>query len=157
MKFSQISPRQLICENDTFWKSFIQFFIIGAIGAACFAYGTYTPNPSFKIGLYAFIVGTLVCVFQSQLTITFDLDRQFVQFKQHWFLFQGNRYQQYPIAEIKDIEVYQMRIQYYHPAIRLKNGKLLLMTNNPNTESDAMQDVLIIREFLRLDTRYRNY
>jgi hypothetical protein len=70
MKISQVSPSQLICEDEKFWTSFIQFFVIRSIGAVFFVYGTYTANPSFKMGLYAFLVGALVCVFSAQYTTT---------------------------------------------------------------------------------------
>jgi hypothetical protein len=125
------------------------------IGGACFVYGSYTANPSFKIGLYGLLVGLFVCRLGSQLTTTFDLNKKSVQFKRHWILFQGYSYQEYPVSSIKKIEVYQIRINYYHPAIRLKNGKLLRMTDNPRNEQDVSQDVSIIQEFLALEHRYR--
>jgi hypothetical protein len=53
VKINQISPSELVCEDDKFWTSFTQFFAIGIIGVACFVYGSYTANSSFKIGLYA--------------------------------------------------------------------------------------------------------
>jgi hypothetical protein len=150
MKIKQISPTKLICEDDKFWTSFTQFFAIGIIGAACFIYGSYTANSSFKIGLYGLLVGLFVCVLGSQITTTFDSIEKTVQFKRYWFLVRGYHYKEYPISSIKKIEVYRIRINYYHPAIRLKNGKLLRMTDNPHNEQTVNQDVSIIKGFLKL-------
>jgi hypothetical protein len=157
VKISQVSPSRLICEDDKYWTSFIQFFVIGLVGAACFIYGSYTANSSFKIGLYALLIGAFVCVFGSQLTTTIDLGRKSIQFKRYWFIFQGKSCKEYPIASIKNIEVYAARINYYHPAIKLQNGKILRMTDNPCSESDASQDVAIIQGFLGLESRSMNY
>jgi hypothetical protein len=155
VKINQISPNKLICEDDKFWTSFTQFFMIGIIGTACFIYGSYTANSSFKIGLYGLLVGLFVCVLGSQITTTFDLDKKSVQFKRHWFLVRGYHYKEYPISSIKNIEVYRIRINYYHPAIRLQNGRLLRMTDTPRNEQAASQAVLTIQRFLELESRYR--
>jgi hypothetical protein len=155
VKINQISPSKLICEDDKFWTSFTQFFVIGIIGAGCFIYGSCTANSSFKIGLYGLIVGLFVCILGSQITTTFDLSKKSVQFKRHWFLFRGYHYKEYPISSIKNIEVYRMRSSYYHPAIRLRNGRLLRMTDNPRNEQSASQSVLTIQRFLELESRYR--
>jgi hypothetical protein len=148
VKITQVSPRKLICEDDKFWASFTQFFVIGAIGAAIFLYGSQTANPSFKLGLYALLVGVFVCIFGSQLTTTFDLERKSVRFKRYWVIFQGKHYQEYPIQSIETIEVCTIRFNYYHPAVKLKNGKILRMTDNPMSEKDASRDIEIIRGFL---------
>jgi hypothetical protein len=149
VKITQVSPRKLICEDDKFWASFTQFFVIGVIGAASFIYGSQTAISSFKLlGLYALLVGMYVCIFGSQLTTTFDLERKSVRFKRHWVIFQGKHHQEYPIQSIETIEVYTIRFNYYHPAVKLKNGKILRMTDNPMSEKDASRDIEIIRGFL---------
>jgi hypothetical protein len=148
VKITQIFPHTLICKDDQFWESFFRFFIIVSIGAVCFAYGTYPLNPSFKIGLYAILIGIFVCIWNWQCITIFDLSRKSVQFKKHWLLFRGNYCKEYPISLIKNIELYHTTGEYCYPSVRLKNGKLLRMTNTPMTKRSASQDVEIIREFL---------
>jgi hypothetical protein len=155
VKINQISPSKLICEDDKFWMSFTQFLVIGIVGGAFFVYGSYTANSSFKIGLYGLLVGLFFCVLGSQITTTFDLRKKTVQFKRYWLLFRRYHYQEYPISSIKNIEVYRIRINYYHPAIRLRNGRLLRMTDNPRNEQAASQAVLTIQSFLELEPKYR--
>jgi hypothetical protein len=94
------------------------------------------------------LAGIFVCIFGSQLTTIFDLERKSVRFKRHWVIFKGMHYQEYPIQSIKNIEVCMIRLNYYHPAVKLKNGKILRMTDNPMSEKDASQDIEIIRDFL---------
>jgi hypothetical protein len=150
VKITQVSPTRLICEDDKFWTSYILFIVIGSLGAACYVYGTYTANPSFKIGLYAFLTGALVCLFSSQYTTTFDLERKSMQRKRHWMIFRGDQCDEHPISSIKNIEVYRMRIHYYHPAVRLRNGKMLRMTGNPRSEDESSVAVTRIQRFLGL-------
>jgi hypothetical protein len=148
MKINRSSQSKLICEDDTFWTSFTQFFIIGVIGIACYSYGCYTSNPSFKIGLYAFIIGLLVCLFSWQSTTVFDLKRKSVQFHKYWFLFKGRQCKEVPLSSIKNIEVHRSYESGYFPAVRLQSNRVIAMINTPINQSSASQDVAIVRHFL---------
>jgi hypothetical protein len=148
MKISRSSPHKLICEDDTFWTSFTQFFVIGVIGIACYSYGQYTSNPSFKIGLYAFLIGVFVCLFSWQSTTIFDLNKKSVQFQKYWVIFRGRHCKEYPLSSIKNIELHGGHKHGYLPAVRLQNGKVMTLTNVPIGQVSANLDIAKIRSFL---------
>jgi hypothetical protein len=156
VKITHISPTILSCEDDKFWQSFTIFFAIGTIGAACFIYGSYTANPSFKIGLYALIIGVGVCLLGSKLTTIFDLNKKSVRFKRYWFIFQYTHNKEYPLSLIKNIEAYRMDENCY-PAVRLQNNKILRMTETPNSRTEIERDVAIVKKFLESNSRNTYY
>jgi hypothetical protein len=151
MKINRPSQSKLICEDDTFWAYFTQFFMIGVIGLACYSYACYTSNPSFKIGLYAFIIGLLVCLFSYQSTIVFDLKRKSVQFHKYWFLFKGRHCKEVPLSSIKNVEVYRGSKGVSTPAVRLQSNRVMFMSGIPMDQASASQDVAIVRIFLGFD------
>jgi hypothetical protein len=151
MKINRSSQSKLICEDDAFWAYFTQFFIIGVVGIACYSYGCHTSNSSFKIGLYAFIIGLLVCLFSWQSTTVFDLKRKSVQFHKYWFSFKGRQCKEIPLSSIKNIEVYRSSKGAYTPAVRLQSNRVMFMSSIPMDQASASQDVAIVRRFLGFD------
>jgi hypothetical protein len=171
MKLIQISPCQLICEDDTYRQYIMEgvaIFVLGIIvlcGITIWeiyeGFGLF-----FLIPLLAFVPILLGLINPytkySHYTATIDLDLECIEIKQYWLLSRKRRIQQYPIALITRIEVkdddnrdYENDTYHNYQVVWRHHNDSVVMFGGCYTSdrSRAEADAEIIRSFLNQDGR----
>jgi hypothetical protein len=160
MKLIQISPRQLICEDDTFQQNMTSWRILSiSMGifavAAIFETNTNPRRMAYNI-LYilviylAFSIGFAVV---SHYTATIDLDLECIEIKQYWPLFRKRQIKQYQIDLITHIEVQSNNSGNYQVFWKQHNCSVQFGGGYTEDRSQAESDAEIIRSFLNQDGR----
>jgi hypothetical protein len=159
MKLVQISPRQLICEDDTYRQYIAAWFQV-SIGfgiLACFLL-TFKFAFFFHGGLMwamlaLYLVFSSIYISNPHYTATIDLDLEGIEIKRYWPLFRQRRIQQYPIGLIACIEVKPIGDDY-QVVWRQHDGAVMMFGIRYTEErSRAAADAEIIRSFLNQDGR----
>jgi hypothetical protein len=162
MKLIQISPRQLVCKDDTYRQN-IRGYSMGLISLVIFfclmiAFGIYGGLMIAAYGQMFWLVPTLLihAVLYARLphySATIDLDLECIKIKQYWPLLRKRRIQQYPIALIKTIEVRQKDDAYKVVWKQRDRSVVRFGDNYTGDQSRAEADAEIIRSFLNQDGR----
>jgi hypothetical protein len=156
MKLIQISPRQLICEDDTYRQHLITFSGAAALGVITAISGISSGFREMGIGLGMVMVllGVTICAGLPQYTATIDLDCQSIQIKQYWPLFRKRKIKQYPMAAIKRIEVNVDPDRSCLVQWQQQDGAVVMFSGSyTKQQSRAEADAEIIRSFLNQDGR----
>jgi hypothetical protein len=156
MKLIQISPRQLICEDDTYRQHLITFSGAAVLGVITAISGVLSGfrEMGLGIGTVMVLLGITICAGLPQYTATIDLDRQSIQIKQYWPLFRKRKIKQYPIAMIKRIEVNVDPDRSCLVQWQNQDGAVVMFGNRYTADrSRAEADAEIIRSFLNQDGR----
>jgi hypothetical protein len=162
MKLIQISPRQLICEDDTYRQQIFLFslqitFVIlwiflPIVSAALPDVGVFWLAVILVGGLIMF-VGCLWVGFP-KYTAIIDLDRECIEIKKYWPLLRKHRIRQYPIALIKTIEVRKVKEDGHKLVWKQHRGSVVKFGDNyTDDRSRAEADAEQIRSFLNQDGR----
>jgi hypothetical protein len=162
MKLIQISPRQLICEDDMH-RQYMKAWFHVSIGFGIVACLTpafevwFSPRQPGNGLLWAMLVlylaFTIMFVGVPHYTATIDLDREWIEIKEHWPLFRKRRMRQYPIGLIARIEV-KLIGDDYQVVWRQHDGALVMFgIRYTEDRSRAEADAEIIRSFLNQDGR----
>jgi hypothetical protein len=161
MKLIQVSPSQLICEDDMH-RHYMTAWFQASIGfgiVACFmlAFEVWVspsePNGRVWALLVFYLVFTIVYVGVPDYTATIDLDRECIEIKEYWPLFRKRRIRQYPIGLIACIEVKPIDDDY-QVVWRQHDGALVMFgIRYTEDRSRAEADAEIIRSFLNQDGR----
>jgi hypothetical protein len=162
MKLIQISPRQLLCKDDTYRQN-IRGHSVTLISLVIFfclimAFGIYSGLMQAAYGqtfwlVPMLLVAAVLYVRLPHYTATIDLDLECIKIKQYWPLLRKRRIQQYPIALIKTIEVRQKEDVY--KVVWKQHDRSVVKFGDHYTEdrSRAETDAEQIRSFLNQDER----
>jgi hypothetical protein len=164
MKLIQVSPRQLICEDDTYRQNITAWFILCIWGAILALFmminGLRSSLGYFACGLVVmFLVLPVLGISTvygelSHYTATIDLDLECIEIKQHWPLSGKRRIQQSPISLIATIGATESNSSSYQVVWRQHDGTVVVFGNSYTEErSRAEADAEIIRSFLNQDGR----
>ncbi len=162
MKLIQVSPRQLLCKDDTYRQNIRAhaMMLISLVIFFCLmiAFGIYSGLMISVYGHTFWLVPMLLVTTGRYVRLprygaTIDLDLECIKIKQYWPLLRKRRIQQYPIALIKTIEVRQKEDAYkvvwkQHDRSVVKFGDIYT-----DDRSRAEADAEIIRSFLNQDGR----
>lgn len=156
MKLIQISPRQLICEDDTYRQHLITCSGAAVLGVITVISGILSGFREMGVGIGTVMVllGMTIYAGLPQYTATIDLDRQSIQIKQYWPLFRKRKIKQYPIAMIKRIEVNVDSDRNCLVRWQQQDGAVVMFSGSYTYDrSKAEADAEIIRSFLNQDGR----
>jgi hypothetical protein len=162
MKLIQVSPRQLICEDDTY-RQYMKAWFQVSIGfgiVACFTPALevwFSPrqpgNGSVWAMLLLYLVFSSIYIFNPHYTATIALDQECIEIKEYWPLFRKRRMRQYPIGLIARIEVRPIDDDY-QVVWRQHDGAVVMFgIRYTEDRSRAEADAEIIRSFLNQDGR----
>lgn len=163
MKLIQVSPRQLICEDDTYcqrvvpWRILSIFMGIMILFVNIFEADITPRRPAYMMTfeilvLYFALSSAFACM--SRQTATIDLDLECIEIKEYWPLFRKCKIRQYQIGLITHIEV-QLNHNDNYRVMWQRHNMCAVAFGSGYTEdrSRAEADAEIIRSFLNQDGR----
>jgi hypothetical protein len=165
MKLIQVSPRQLICEDDmhrqymTAWfQVSIGFSIFGILARLMYAFEvwasvTESGNDVVWALLVLYLGFSSIYIFNPHYTAMIDLDRECIEIKEYWPLFRKRRIRQYPIGMIARIEVKPIGDDYQVVWRQYDDALVMFGIRYTEDRSRAEADAEIIRSFLNQDGR----
>jgi hypothetical protein len=109
MKFTQVSPRQLICEYDHYWYHMMQYSQLTVIGVifllTIFSDSMFGDVFGRTFGPLLTLIGIGLNFYHSRLRTIIDLNAQIFRLTEYWPLFRKSRIYEWSIAAVQTIEV----------------------------------------------------
>jgi hypothetical protein len=154
MKFTQVSPRHLICEYDHYWYHMMQYSQLTVIGVifllTIFSDSMFGDVFGRTFGPLLTLMGIGLNCYHSRLRTIIDLNAQVFRLTEYWPLFRKSRIYEWSIASVQTIEVKPVgsKKRQYEVLCRKKDGTTQQIDFTPD-RLEAERSAERVRSFLR--------